>query len=153
SLAVGVLVACSVNRADRGTWLSYHVLLAAWTLAAAAIDSREGRGEARYDRGPQLSLGWLLAIGLLVVGLAVRGAWEDPDRPYWSAGATLAVSALAGFLALTRHSPGLVYASGLLANVVGAMIWIAWGEPTLASFGYTHALCFGLAAVIWSVAS
>jgi hypothetical protein len=143
SLAVGVLAACLVNRADRGSWLSYHILLAAWAIAAAGIDSR--------DRRPQLSLGWLLAIGLLVVGLAVRGAWEDPDRPYWSAGATLAVSVLAGILALTRRLPGLVYASGLLVNVVGGIIWIAWGEPTLASFGYTQALCFGLAAAAWSV--
>jgi hypothetical protein len=149
--AVGVLAACAVNRADQGSWLSYHVLLAAWTLAAAATDSRQVG--ARSDRGDRQALGWLVAVGLLVLVLAVRGAWEDPDRPYWSAGATLAVSVLAGILALTRRLPALVYASGLLVNMVGGMIWIAWGRPTPTSFGHVQALCFGLAAAAWSVLS
>src|SRR5262249_61301588 len=34
-LAVGVLAACTINRWDAGDWLSYHLLVAAWTLAAA----------------------------------------------------------------------------------------------------------------------
>src|SRR5262249_24088115 len=80
---------------------------------------------------------WVGGIGLAVVFLALRGIWEDPDRPYWSAAATLTVSALAGALALWSRRDSYVYASGLVANLAGVMMWVAWGPETLSSFLYT----------------
>src|SRR5262249_25961003 len=47
---------------------------------------------------------WLVGIGLALVLLAVRGGWSDPERPYWSVGGVMAVSAIAAALAIWfRH--------------------------------------------------
>jgi hypothetical protein len=95
-------------------------------------------------------LGWVGGVGVLVLTLAVRGTWEDPGRPYWPAGAVLAVSLLIGVGAIGWRLPRLAYASGLLLNVAGAMVWVAWGPATPVAFGYTQVICCALASVLWS---
>src|SRR5205085_1030652 len=85
-------------------------------------------------------------------GLAVRGTWEDPSRPYWPALATLAASVLLGVLALGFQLPRYVYVSGLLVNVAGGMVWVGWGEASVAAFTYTQVLCFAAASILWSAA-
>jgi hypothetical protein len=164
-LAAGVLAACAVNPWDGGTWLSYHVLLSSWALTAlvpvaagtwmvlrppSPVTPRHGWLAALLD-APSRVPGWASAVGALVLALALRGTWEDPARPYWSAGITLLLAALAAVLALGWGRAAFVYASGLLVNVAGAMAWVAWGEPGPVSFGYTQALCLALTSAVWSL--
>src|SRR5262249_2379349 len=92
---------------------------------------------------------WVASIGLLGVLLAVRGVQEDPQRPYWSGAATLAVSGLAGTLALWSSQPLGVYVSGLLINLAGIIVWLAWGPLTLAAFVSTNIICLGIGSVCW----
>jgi hypothetical protein len=166
-MAVGTLAACSASQwAQPGDWLAYHVLIAAWTgtgliiLAAESVAKLRGGELEEFSPFPRLAQlfrfsmpqfqRWLDGVGLSVLALAVRGTWSDPSRPFWSAGATLAVSAMAGAVALRSQLPAYVYLSGLLANLAGVMIWVAWGPPSALSFGYAQALCLGLASACWS---
>jgi hypothetical protein len=167
-LAVGVLAACAESaRTSPTDWSAYHVLLGTWTglgliiLAAEYLAPWTTAELADFSPLlPRLATwlrfstseyrGWLNGIGILVLGLAVRGTWEDPARPYWSAGATLAVSAMAGAVAWRARLPRYVAFSGLLINLAGFMVWIAWGTDSLASFGYGQVVCFALASSIWT---
>ena len=167
-LALAVLAACSASRsAQPGDWRAFHVLLATWTGTGLVVAGAERIARLRdgmladfsslpwiariFDfTGPQLR-GWLHLIGVLVLALAARGMFEDPSRPYWSAGATLAVGVMAGLLAIRTERPGYVYLSGLLLNIAGTMVWLAWSAGTAPSFAYTQVLCLGVAAEVWLV--
>jgi hypothetical protein len=171
ALALGVLLAATVSRWDTGNWLSYHVLTAAWIIAGMLLlvaGWRSSRwaipitSQADAETGPaEESVPWLVklpvkqiqawvaSIGILGVLLAVRGVQEDPQRPYWSGAATLAVSGLAGTLALWSSQPLGVYVSGLLINLAGIILWIAWGPHTLAAFVSTNIICLGAGSVCW----
>jgi hypothetical protein len=168
-LALGVLAACALGPLDPGNWLSFHALTVTWcltgllTLAAGWVgtafqlaSSTEGSDERRavLDRIAEwlpadLIPRWVSAIGLLIVALALRGI-DDPQRPYWSAGATLVVSVLFGGLALWACRPRYVYASGLLLNLVGMLIWLARGLHTPAGFLAINVLCLAIASGFWS---
>ena len=119
-LGLGILAACYVSPFDvQGTWLTYHVLTAAWIvhglailIAAVAAFSRMWVGalETRIlanaatdessneiqssilDSRCSVFLGWLHAIGLLVLALGLGSALADPGRLYWSSGPVMAVS-------------------------------------------------------------
>jgi hypothetical protein len=94
--------------------------------------------------------GWLLGIGSVLVVLALRGGWSDPERPYWSVGGVMTASALAAALAVWfRHQP-YVYASGLLANLAGILVCAVRGPDTLTGFLAVNALCLALASLVWS---
>jgi hypothetical protein len=172
ALALGVLLACTASQWDTGNWLAFHVLTAAWLLAGAAMlgfgwtivkeqagvsapeaaADHEGAAPTPVVHFPTRPVqAWVAAMGALVVLLAIRGAWDDPQRPYWSGVATLGVSGLAGLLAFWSQRPFGVYVSGLLINLAGILAWIAWGPNTLASFASTNVLCLGIASVCWSV--
>src|SRR5262249_52196363 len=94
---------------------------------------------------------WAAAAALLVTGLALRGTWEDPARPYAPALATLAASALLGAVALGFRLPRYVYSSGLLINVAAGMAWVGWGEASAAGFVLAQVLAFAGASALWSV--
>jgi len=166
-LGLGILAGCSAGRLDvMGEWLAYHVLTAAWVGTGLAILAAEHVAKLHDDQTEAFSpfpliarflrfsaghyRSWLNLIGVLVLGLALRSTWEDPFRPYWPAGATLAVSAMAAAVALRSRQQAYVYFSGLLINVAGGMVWVVWGEASAFSFGYTQVLCFALAAGLWS---
>jgi hypothetical protein len=167
-LALGILVACSASRVSQpGDWRAYHILMATWLGVGLIVGAAEWIARmpdklldefsslpflARFfDFSAGQLRGWLHLIGGLVLALALRGMLEDPGRPYWSAGATLAVSIMAGFLAIRSQRPIYVYTSGLLVNLAGSMIWLAWGPGTLPSFAYTQVLCLGLAGGCWLI--
>jgi hypothetical protein len=149
ALASAVLGACLAGRWDTGNWLSYHVLLAGWTAVSFAAPAA-GPAAAALVPDRRSVRGWAAGAGLAVVALALRGAWDDPARPYWSAAATLSVAVTAAVLALWSRRPVYVYASGLLVNLVGFLLWLAWGADTPTSFLGTQALCLALAAGFWS---
>jgi hypothetical protein len=171
AVGVGVLAACVASRWDHGDWLAYHVLTAAWTVTATAIlASRVVKAPATV-RPIQP---WVNGLGAAVVLLAIRGAWNDPHRPYWSAPATLVFSGLFAVLAVWSRwprpgtagngepdlsaaamkaarsvRPVYVDVSGLLINMTGILLWLAWGPGTLDSFVCTNVLCLAVAAGLW----
>jgi len=177
-LGLGILAACYISPWDvQGTWLTYHVLTAAWIahglvmliVAVAAFprmraESLETRilANAATDRSsnetrssildPQSSvfLGWLHAIGLLILSLGLGSSLADPGRLYWSSGPVLAVSFLFGTMAMWQRRPLHVYASGALINVVGSLIWVAGDSHPWEGLAYVNVLSSAVAGGLWS---
>jgi hypothetical protein len=94
--------------------------------------------------------GWLVGAGLALVLLALRGAWTDPRRPYWSVAATMTACVIAAALAVWFRQQRYAYASGLLAVLAGILVWIVYGPNHVVGFLVVTALCFALASFIWS---
>src|SRR5262249_46469723 len=137
----GLMTACAAGTStaafDTRGWLAYHALNLACTLVAVLVLSAgwagsglEGIGPAFGTREGQTRLAervkrwfptgparrWVESVSLLVVLLAVGGAWGDPAKPYWSSAVILSISALLGALAIWMRSPAYVAASGLMVN-------------------------------------
>ncbi len=174
-LAFGVLNASVLARSGGSNWPAFHALLAAWTgagpvalalgwaadiiLLRLVYPLAHGEASEGVELGKKPPTGgltptlqaWVRAMGVLAVLLAVRGAWAgDPGQPYWSAGASLAVSLTFGAAALWSGRAADVYASGLLLNLVGALLWGAWGPGALGGFAATQALCLAIGSGAWS---
>ena len=179
-LGLGVLVTCysaHFNAPPAGNdWLSYHVLTTSWAAAgllvlAVGMLGRNLRlaeqnlrlaGQADPDDpGPAAAAelafpglhvqAWVTLIGGLALGLALVWCHEDPHGPWWSARAVLAAGLAAGLLAMWRRLPGYVYLAGLLVNVAGTVIWLAWGPSTLAGLVCTNVICLAIASAIWTL--
>jgi hypothetical protein len=166
ALLAGVLAGCLAQRWDvlwPGLWLSFHVLSACWALLAlgaitigsvlygralvprAAGGGRLGRLAALF---PARSVRrWLEVLALGLVLLALR-SWDSPGRPLVPAATAWVACLLVGALALWFGHGYHVYASGLLLNFVGLLLWARWGEG--ASFLALNALCLALGSAFWS---
>jgi len=92
---------------------------------------------------------WVEVFGILVVVLALRGI-NDPQAPYWSVGAALAVSLMTVGLALWSGKQRHVYAFGLLVDLAGLFVWLAGDTRTLAGFVSVHVLCLAVASAFWT---
>jgi hypothetical protein len=161
-LALGVLAAASASPWDNRNWLSYHTLEVAWIVAGCLV-LLAGRIARIFHIAPRIEILpprtmrlWVQAISFMTVALAVLGAWQDPawqdpGRPWWSAGVTLAAGGLLSAVAIRFRLPGCVYASGLMVNVIGILIWIVLGTDTTTGFILTNTLCLALASLFWSV--
>jgi hypothetical protein len=153
-LAMGVLSGCLAAWWDAGSWLSFHVLMATWCLlglAAVAVGALVASRRPAFAFLPMRPVRhWLEILGCAILVLVARCAGDDPTRPYAPAAATLIVSVLAGALALWFRRGIHVYASGLLLNVAGMLLWLTWGPATLSGFLLTNALCLAMASALWS---
>jgi hypothetical protein len=185
-LLLGVLAACTAHRlTGPGNWLPQHVLTIEWTFLGLMLLGASWAGDSQSAVGPGFwpperraraaallgelfpdapSRRWVETIALLVVALALRGAWGDPARPYVSAAATVAVSALLAALALWSRRPAHVYASGLLLNVVSFLAWKAWvadriehipggvvAQELFITFAYSQILGLAFASALWTL--
>ncbi|MFH1267196.1 MAG: hypothetical protein ABIK89_15820, partial [Planctomycetota bacterium] len=172
-LALGVLITCSTAGAGPrfapADWLSYHVLFTSWAavgLAALAVGllGRNLRLAEQTDpnrRGPALGSlpvfpspvvqAWVTGIGTVVVGLALLYMGKDPVLPWWSARAVLAAGVMAGVLAMWLRRGAYVFISGLLVNVAGTVIWMAWGPWNFAAVLYTNVLCLAVGSCVWTL--
>ncbi len=116
-LALGVQLACTAARWDEQDFLAYHVLTVAWAMLGGILLT-----QARRTSADVFGVLWVAAVGLLVIGLAWRGLPDDPQSPWWSAGAILAVSILAAGLGLIRQREAWMLAATLGVNVSLALI-------------------------------
>ena len=121
-----------------------------------------GRWGRRRLLGPRsLIEPWVAAIGTLTVAMATLHAFHDPARPWWAAGAILAVSLTAGLVALLLRKPAHVYFSGLLINLAGTIVWWAyspsgarwpeWNLADMAGLVQANVLCLAIGSVVWSL--
>jgi hypothetical protein len=102
ALALGVLLACTVARWDEENhlpYLAYHVLTASWAVLAGVILAA---GIRRWSRDQWLPM-WVAGIGLVVLGLALRGLSDDPLAPWWPAATCATVAGLLAGLALWQR--------------------------------------------------
>jgi hypothetical protein len=164
-ILLGCLATASSARFDRGGWLAHHVLTVAWSAVGLAILARAVRGGDPADmRSPRISAGWVMALSLLVVSLALRGAWGDPGRPYWSCAAVLTPAVLVGALAVWRRRVVFVYVSGLLplaagyvvwqtwlVDIIGVQTWIALGPGVLDRFLFIETIGLAVSSAVWSL--
>jgi hypothetical protein len=155
-LAAGVLAACTSVPWDQGRWLAYHILTAAWATFAAAIlgyATHTGRHPAaRLPAGPALA--WVVGLGGLVLGLALRGAADDFLGPAPSAAALVFVSCLAADLAVGRRREGWAFAAGLpLLLAVALVVWFRrqpWdAETDGVVLAQAELLTAGLLTLLW----
>ena len=182
-LAAGaaVLAACradSIYRlASADSWIAYHALTTAWAAAGLIVFALALGGSAIGGRrllGPRsLIQPWVAAIGTLTVAMATLHAFHDPARPWWAAGAILAVSLTTGLVAVVLRKPAHVYFSGLLINVAGTIVWWAWSPSsttwpvwnlaagTMSGTMYSgswsaglvqaNVLCLAIGSLVWSL--
>jgi hypothetical protein len=165
ALAAGALGACGMpllmHNLPAESWVAYHSLTTAWA-AAGLIFLAVAIGAGKWLGPRRLVHPWLVAIGTLTVCMATLHAFSDPARPWWAAAAILAVSLTAGLAAVTLRKPGQVYASGLLINLAGTIVWWAhspsgprwpgWNMADLAGLVQANVLCLAIGSVVWSVA-
>jgi len=150
-LGLGIFAACVSARWDHENWLAYHTLMIAWTLAAWGIGLLgrwSGHAAKRWES--QITL-WVRLLGGLVVALALRTAWQDPARPYFSSTAILAVALLAGVLASRRRQIFDVILTAVLLDLAAVLAWIPLGPATTMSFLCVNVLCAALASIAWTV--
>ncbi|HBO42472.1 MAG TPA: hypothetical protein DD670_00740, partial [Planctomycetaceae bacterium] len=93
---------------------------------------------------------WATAVGLLVFVLSLLHCGIDPHRPWWFASTLISVSVAAGLLAWWLRWTVYVFASGLVLNAVGMVVWYARGPETAASPIEVNVLCLGVGSALWS---
>ena len=70
---------------------------------------------------------------------------------WFSLAATFAISALGGFWAVRRQQAALVFVSGLLLNVAGALVWWFWPSAAVDELGGIQILCLALGSAVWTL--
>jgi hypothetical protein len=104
---------------------------------------------------------WVAGLGAVVVAAWLLAAALEPVPPYGSSGNVLAIAVLLGALALWSRRPLYSYASGLMINIVGLLLYCTWvravvdrAEVTnghlLGTFVSTQVVCFAVASAAWS---
>src|SRR5262249_10228886 len=125
-LAVSVLAASTAAHWDGGNWLAYHVLTAGCAVlgATALATGRASRHRENLARlfPRELVQGWVAGLGVLVLGLALRGVVDDPAAPWWPATMAVAVGALWAGLALWQRQEGWAIAAGLCINLAVTLV-------------------------------
>ncbi len=184
-LGAGVLAACAVSSTTIALpifeqWRAYHALLAAWTASGAVMLATgvicryyfsvrppkvDGLGGPSYVArnalfGASQVEGWIVAFGVPASGLALGDAIRELHRPWWPAGAMLALSGIAAATALWRRRVDYVYASSVVINAAGIVIWrahepdglnlTAWLAEIPVSFLIVNVVCLAAGSAAWS---
>jgi hypothetical protein len=172
-LVLGVMSSFVLARWDDGNWLAYHALLLSWTVGAWTLGAAlHFVGAMRQNSNPSSTLrtdwksilrprenslwshglaAWIGVLGALVVGLAVRGAWEDPARPFVSSGAVLAVAILAGISAVRRGRLLDAIIAAVLLDLAGVLVWVSVEPHRFTSFVCVNIVGIALASIVWTI--
>jgi hypothetical protein len=174
-LGAGVLAACAISNTTFAAtilqeWRAYHMLMGAWTASGAVLFAAVGVSGAVFLVRPHKSKyvllgeaqveGWVVVFGVLATGLAVGDGIRELHRPWWPAGTMLAVSVVAAATALWRRKVDYVYASSVLINAAGIIVWranepdglsiSAWIAEIPVAFLMVNVVCLAAGSVIWS---
>jgi hypothetical protein len=165
-LVVTALAACSC--AGNGTgWLAYHVLLAGWTLTGcvALVHSAFERSSPldesisytdQLHRPFPVRRGVLVA--LLVLGLAVRGAVDDPSGPIWSITAVFAIGLESAVLSVRQRIGTYAVVAALCLGLAFSLLPRAVSAGGLHVWGWVgllqaNTITAGAAAFVWLAAA
>src|SRR5262249_31009771 len=74
-------------------------------------------------------LAWVVGLGVLVLGLALRGFVDDVTGPWWPAGAVLSVSAMAAGLAAWRRQEAWAFIAGLGVHLAASLVFVHAYRP------------------------
>jgi hypothetical protein len=157
-LTAASLAAFEASRWDVGNWLAYHTLLLSFTVVAWLLLGADVW--LRLVKQPPAAVRWTGLVGSLVFVLAIRASVSDPERPWWSVGAFVAlVPVAAGLSWVVARQQFLWIAAGLL-NLATTIWWIEkplW-QPIPPSFHATllallevNAIALALPAVAWLI--
>ena len=125
----------------RPGWPAYYALMLGWATASAlALPLRNRTATA-----------WSQAFAILVATLAFLAAWDDPQRPYASAGGALLAAGVFAVLAMRDGRLVAVCVSASMVNLAGAFVWFAWGTESFVEFAAVQIACLAAAAVMWFV--
>jgi hypothetical protein len=138
ALAGGVWAAFAFTENSAG-WDRYHVLMGSWAAAAVLV----------FFAHAKKSAAWAQTFALLVAGLALRAAWDDPRIPYWTAGGALWAAGIFTAIAWRDSRPAAVWISGGLVNLAGLSVWIGWSADREADLASIQAACSGAMAILW----
>jgi len=155
-LAGIVLAGCAVNRWDEGSWRTFHLLAAGFTLSAWILwllgRIRACRERFGGDRAVADSLAWTLAAAGLSASFALRAIGQDPARPWWSFGVLLTLAILFHLAGQGRRQPGYLFLGGVLAQAAVTVWWATryWTHPTdLIGLLYWNALAAAVQVLGW----
>ncbi|MCI0461466.1 MAG: hypothetical protein L0Z62_31330 [Gemmataceae bacterium] len=165
-LGLGVLAACTAGHWQQdGDWLAYHVLMVSWALTALVlltagwlVSARDSRSESPTFSEPLWSVrAWLTGVTVLVLALALRGAVDDPARPWWPAGMVLALGALTAGRAVWQRHEGWAFAAGLSLNLaVSLVLWktdfLGLHDVWPLRFAQANVAAAALAGLLWLAA-
>lgn len=70
---------------------------------------------------------------------------------WFSLAAAFAISALGGFWAVRRQQAALVFVSGLLLNVAGALVWWYWPSAAVDELWGIQIVCLALGSAVWTL--
>ncbi|HVX59447.1 MAG TPA: hypothetical protein VHC19_02560, partial [Pirellulales bacterium] len=155
-LGAGVLVSGAAAWQSE-PWSAYHALLVAWpasgfVLLAASLFVAPRISWLKPLARSETTVALMTTIETLVAALALRGAWDDPERPYWSLGAALSASLLAAVVAVAYRKPDHKYASGALLHLAIVLAGAAAVQHATVEFWLLHLIALGFQAVAWSLA-
>jgi hypothetical protein len=140
------LLACSVCQWDKGDWLGFHTLLAAYA-ASAWLAFGVGLRRSEWE---VVAVRWMKILGALTVLLALRGFDDDPARPWWSVGGFVAMSTLAVTIAVRRNGRGWLYVAGPLLNLATTCWLLArCRHGALSDLVEANVIALALPALAW----
>ncbi len=127
------IVALTTGPWDRGSGLSYHVLLAgccvaAWCVPLATVAARrvmlDAADRAEFPRWSAISAR-LFAVAAVV--LALRALESDPSAPWWTIGALVAIGFRNVWIAWHEARRGFLWIAAVLLNLALSVWWIDSG--------------------------
>jgi hypothetical protein len=107
-------------------WLAYHVLSGGWLAIGLLVAASVAIAEAAPRIARLAGSHWFaLAVGALVVALAILGNQVDPLAPWWSASTVAGVMLTSVILGVALRSQGYAYASTIAAGLAVGVYWFA----------------------------
>lgn len=142
SAAVVAITAVTALQRDNGNWLAFHVLIfgtcaAAW-LVPLITQIVNGRIRDSEHAAPPVAWSAVSArvFGIFGVLLAVIALVErDPDGPWWTIAALVAISARNVWIAWREGGHEPMWVAAALANVAVSIWWIDQGQKLTATRG------------------
>ncbi|MSU78400.1 MAG: hypothetical protein EXS16_09925 [Gemmataceae bacterium] len=176
-LMAGVLLAGTADGISDASWAAFHALAGVWLASAFGIvgvswmsQVRQSQGLVAIERGPWWSdlfwrgfpagptRGWASLLSVFVTLITLWIAWTQDGQLVWPVGYLGAVAVLFALQAIWAQATRYQYLSGLMLQLVGLTLAIAWSvgpewsdAERFNMIVLTQALCAACAGIVWSL--